>query len=160
MNPLSKQFTTNVGRERRAGFSLVELVAVLLIIGIVAAVAGAFVAPLAQGFVSGRRMLRAANASQFALERMSQLLAMASGQTIVVTGNSEIFVDSQTGEESDRDVLLAFDADSHAINLNGEPLLTDVAAYSVAYAGGMISNRVVFRFAPNCPLDLVIFPRN
>ncbi len=153
--------SSHLKRRHCDGFTMVEMIAVLVIVGILTAISGVFLAPMAQGFVSGRRMLRAANASEFALERLTQLLTTAEGDTLTLSaGNTAITMESQTGDESSNAITVAFDSGANTITLNGGALIEDVASYSVDVVDGVISNRVAFQFADEWPIDLLVYPRN
>lgn len=152
--------TRKLKQTRRAGFTLLELIAVMVLIGVMGAVSGVFIAPMAQSFATGRRMLRTASSSQFAFDRMNRLMSRARYHSILV-GSGQIDFYMQTGEDTTQAVQLRHDSATDQLLLDGEPLLQDVADYKVAYtADGVILSRIVFNSAPDMPIDLAVYPRN
>lgn len=73
---------------RGAGFSLVELIVVIVITGIIASVVGLFITSPIQGFLDQSRRAELVGAAQIALTRMGRDLRGALPNSVRVTGNS------------------------------------------------------------------------
>lgn len=146
-------------RIKRGGFTLVELITVMVLIGIVGSVSGVFLAPMAKSYISGRNMVRTAGTSRFAFDRLNQLMTRTVGPTVVAAGKMINFR-VQTDGKTTQAMQLSYEAGTGRLLLNGEPLLKDLADYSVVYTNGVILNRFVFKAAPGTPVDLILHPRN
>jgi len=145
---------------RRRGVTLIELIAVLLLIGIISAVSGTFMAPMAQSFLSGRKMLRVASASEFAMAHLNYLMSRALAHSIVV-GDGQIDFDIQTDEETTRSVQVRYDSSTKTLLVDASPLLWDISSYEVSLTNdGAIDNRITYQVAPTMPIELIVFPRN
>lgn len=146
-------------RMQHGGFTLVELVAVMVLIGIVGSVSGVFLAPMVKSYFSGRNMVRTASTSRFAFDRINQLMSRTAGPT-VVAGSKMINFRVQTGDTSTQAMQLRYEAGTGRLLLNNEPLLKGLSDYTVVYTNGAIRNRFVFNAAPDMPVDLIVHPRN
>ena len=132
----------------------------MVLIGIIGALSGIFIAPMAQSYSAGRRMLQTASASQFALSRLHQLMSRAAASSVIVE-SGRIDFDVYTGEETTQPMQVRYDSATEQLLLDGAPLLYDVAEYEVTYtADRVILNRITFNSAPNYPIDLAVYPRN
>ena len=139
---------------------MLELITVMVLIGVISAVSGVYLAPMAQSYSSGRRMLRTANSSRFGMDRISQLMSRARDGSIVIVDSAHINFSVQTGEKTVESMQLRLNRAENRILLNEEPLMRDVDDYTVAYTNGVIVNRIFFSAAPNTPVDLAVYPRN
>ena len=84
-------------RSRRRGFTLIESIVVILLIGVLAAVAGVFIV---QPFEAARDVTRRAelvDAAETALDRMTREIRLAVPNTVRVDGNALEFLRSSTG---------------------------------------------------------------
>ena len=139
---------------------MLKLVTVMVLIGVISAISGVYMAPMVQSYSSGRRMLRTANSSRFGMDRISQLLSRARADSIVLTGSDHIYFSVHTGPSMAQSMRLLHNPSQNSILLDGEPLLRDVDAFTVAYTNGVIFTRIFFGAAPNTPVDLAVYPRN
>jgi prepilin-type N-terminal cleavage/methylation domain-containing protein len=82
----------NVRRGKTAGFSLVEVIAVLVLVGILTALAGIGILPIAQGLATAKINAESASKTQLALTRLTReftvVTAVSAGTASALTFRS------------------------------------------------------------------------
>jgi prepilin-type N-terminal cleavage/methylation domain-containing protein len=109
------------------GFTLVELVATLVLVGVVASVAGMLIMQMVQGYGTARGNVVQADQADLALGRLARETRAAT--TITVGGATVSF----TRDGTTRTVAL----DGTTLRLDGQPLMRNVAAFSAVRTGGL-----------------------
>lgn len=104
---------------RPGGFSLVELIVVIVITGIIASVVGLFITGPIQGFLDLSRRAELVDAAQLALTRMGRDLRGALPNSVRVSGNAIEF-------------LLATDGDRYRVESSGSDTAADRLQFNVA----------------------------
>lgn len=157
----------------QTGFTLVELIAVMVILGLVSVFAGIFITTGVRGSLAARQAEENAQRAQIALQRISLELRDAnggpgSGGAPVVTTASIRYTTSQTALGGTR--TLAYDATAKRINLtpaSGAPqiLVDGVETCAMGFNGANATNNIVFTVTftltgSGTPFTLTVKPRN
>jgi MSHA biogenesis protein MshO len=131
------------GPQRAAGFSLVELIVVIVITGVIASVVGLFITGPIQGFLDQARRAELVDAAQVAMTRMGRDLRAALPNSVRISGNAiellltldgERYRVETPGTAADR---LEFTASDDAFNTLGALGSTDASpagAYTISGA--------------------------
>ncbi len=119
---------------RSRGFSLVELIASLLLMGIIGGIWGLGMVQVIGGFLHSRQNAEAFMKGQMGMTRMAKELRMASALgTDPAPGADDIsFV--RTDDGRDREIRINHDPGAGTVNLNGEVLVDDVRRFFLTYA--------------------------
>jgi prepilin-type N-terminal cleavage/methylation domain-containing protein len=130
----------------RGGFVLIELVATLVLIGVIGAFAGLFIYTGMNGFIASKRNSETALSAQIALDRISAELRRISSLPAAPVANTSITYLSKDLPGTRR---LRYDSGARTINLDvtgvpnplGEkPLLDKVATFSLAWTSANLDN--------------------
>jgi prepilin-type N-terminal cleavage/methylation domain-containing protein len=130
----------------RGGFVLIELVATLVLIGVIGAFAGLFIYTGMNGFIASKRNSETALSAQIALDRISAELRHISSLPAAPVANTSITYLSKDLPGTRR---LRYDSGARTINLDvtgvpnplGEkPLLDKVATFSLAWTSANLDN--------------------
>jgi prepilin-type N-terminal cleavage/methylation domain-containing protein len=130
----------------RGGFVLIELVATLVLIGVIGAFAGLFIYTGMNGFIASKRNSETALSAQIALDRISAELRHVSSLPAAPVANTSITYLSKDLPGTRR---LRYDSGARTINLDvtgvpnplGEkPLLDKVATFSLAWTSANLDN--------------------
>ena len=120
-----------VGVRTSRGFTLIELVSVIIILGIVLVGVGNFITFGTQIFVDSSRVDSALNESRYALQRMSRELRNAMPNSIRVTANTTYqCIEFLPIEASTSYQFVAFTGDENATNL--AEVFKDAASTSIS----------------------------
>lgn len=130
---------SSAGRGRDRGFTLIEMVMVIAISAIVAAVAGRFIARPVQGFMDVERRARLTDAAELALERMTREIRLALPNSVRVDGSGRAveFLRIAAGgryREAGPGDTLDFTASSDSFDVVGT--LADAASVSAVGGAG------------------------
>lgn len=74
-------FATKVMRSRKAGYTMVELIVVLILVGILAAAMGQSLIPMVRGYVQSRQYFTTAQKAQLTMARLAQEISQATNIT-------------------------------------------------------------------------------
>jgi hypothetical protein len=125
--------TRHSGRDR-GGFSLVELIACLLLMGVIGGIWGLGMVQVVEGFLHSRQNAAVFMKGQAGLARMTKELRMAAE----IATNPPPGADSLTFLRGDdgRETWIRLDHDPAAgtVELNGEVLVDEVRRFYIAYA--------------------------
>jgi prepilin-type N-terminal cleavage/methylation domain-containing protein len=158
-----------------SGFSLVEIVAVLLLVAILAAMAVMGVVSMSGGFLQSREITTAAEKAQCALTRIAADLVVIQSVTSG-SGKSLVYQALDSAGNVRTHTLSVADAPGSPLTLDGAPLLDALSSFAfsyVSYNGGVeatgsawtpaaraIVVDLTMRAAPGIPFTLRVFPRN
>ena len=118
---------------KKAGFILIELVTVLILVGIIGVFSGFFLFTGMQGYLNSKQTSEGALQAQTALERISKELVDVTSLPVDPSENVSVTYKSSElpGQRS-----ISYDSDNKeiSISVNGRPypLLTDVKSFSLA----------------------------
>ena len=127
-------------RQKNRGFSLIEVLAVLLLVGVFVAFTGLLFGPVVQTFINARRATEIMHDSQLAMARISRELTTV---TNVVSGSSlSITYDTldSSGISHRRNIAWSGTPGS-ALLLNGNTLIDDLQQFSFSYLNNVGSPR-------------------
>jgi prepilin-type N-terminal cleavage/methylation domain-containing protein len=127
------------GRGNSGGFSLVEVIAVLVLTGMMAAIAGSGLVMVVRGYLLARENMAMAQKAQLALSRLSNELMVCYN----CIGNSEPIILPFTYSNVIADNRVV-DRAGDTIVVNGDPLVDNVSEFSLAYDD---MGRVVISFS-------------
>lgn len=127
------------GGGKSGGFSLVEVIAVLVLTGMMAAVAGSGLVMVVRGYLLARENMAMAQKAQLALSRLSNELLVCYN----CIGNSAPIVLPFTYSNVIDDNRVV-DRAGDTIIVNGDPLVDNVSEFSLAYDD---MGRVVISFS-------------
>ncbi|HBW15703.1 MAG TPA: hypothetical protein DEF41_06125 [Desulfovibrio sp.] len=122
---------------RDAGFTLIEIITVLVLTGILAAVAGMAMPTAIRGFIAAREGTELAQEAQLALDRISRELI----ETINVTASSESSVTLESVDHFTRinrsgNAIIIAEGSSTPVTNAGDMLIDGVTAFSLSYWNG------------------------
>jgi len=161
---------------RQAGFTLIELIAVMVILGLVGVFAGLFLTTGMHGSLAARQMQENAQRGQIALQRISLELRDVNGgpgasatAPLVSADNSTIrYTTDQTALGGTR--TLAYSAAAKQISLTPESgtaqvLVDGVTACSMGSSGTSANHNIVFTVTfsltgTTAPFSITVKPRN
>lgn len=157
----------------QTGFTLVELIAVVVILGLISVFAGIFITTGVRGSLAARQAEENAQRAQIALQRISLELrdlngGPGSGGAPIVTAASVRYTTSQTDLGGAR--TLAYDATAKRINLTPasgvpQPLVDGVEACTMGFSGASATSNIVFTITftltgTGTPFTITVKPRN
>jgi hypothetical protein len=145
---------------RRRPFTLAEVIAVLVIMGIVGAVASFSFGASARGFILGQTRLDLSQKAQVAMQRMILELRFVDFDpdtgdlllTVAGDGQSITFTSRRDGSEQQ----IAFVGSE--LHLNGKVLMDRVNAFSVAYSATTGEMTLTMNVDEVGEFDTVIYP--
>jgi len=125
-------------RESQKGFTLIEVIVTLVLVGIISLFAGAAIVSAVQGFVMARDNAETAQKVHVAMNRISHDLLLATN--IAGTANSISFDTLRAAGTPALNQTLTLDG-AGRVTLNGQPLLDEVTSLQISYisytAGGV-----------------------
>lgn len=141
---------------QRKGFSFLEIVAVLVIIGIVSAVAGLGLTGATQAYLSGRNHVENAQKAQLVMNRIVKEFFYPVNTPVITDGGNTLTFSRGTG------VAIQWDGNSGGnLTLNGQLFCAGVQAFNAsAQADG--STRVALTLSSATAVEYAVnlFPRN
>lgn len=143
----------------RSGFSLIEVIAVLVLLGILALTVGLMVGPVVQRYTLERDAIAAQGALQVAAARMAKELSWAQSATVAVSdgGRTLSWQSAHPQRAGDGLQVLSWNGTAGAeLTLNGAPLLQQVVDFNADIAGGMVRLRMAGAPVANTPIRLGI----
>jgi len=127
-------------RQTIAGFSLVEVLAALLLVGIMVSFTGLLLGPIVQTFVNAREATEIMHSSQLAMARMSREFTtttnVVSGDSLAITYDT---LDSN-GVSHRRNIAWSGSSGS-ALLLNGRMLIDDLKQFRLSYLDNVAASR-------------------
>ena len=120
-------------RPKKAGFVLIELVTVLILVGIIGVFSGFFLFTGVQGYLTSKQTSEGALQAQTALERISKELADLKDLPVAPVANASVTYTS-TSSELPGQRSISYNNNVISITVNGTPypLLTDVKSFSAS----------------------------
>lgn len=118
--------------DARAGFSLVEIIAVLVLVGVLTAAAGLAAVPMAQGFLQAIRNTEVAGKVQLAMARMDRDFTVTS-EVGTGTGSSMTFRSRDSAGTLVWQTLSWSGVSGDPLTLDGITLLDDVSSFQLSY---------------------------
>jgi type II secretory pathway pseudopilin PulG len=143
----------------------VEIIVVLVLVGVLTAMAGMALVPIAESFVMSRRNLETAQKAQHALSRITRELSVIDTNAFPViydSGRSIDLLALQTNGVS-QSFTFAWDGTvGSPLLMNGDPLVGNVREFSVANTNRTkaINITLVLEDAPRVRYSTVIYARN
>ena len=113
---------------RQAGFTLIEVVVTLVLVGIMAAVAGMAIVQGVQGYVFARENATTTQKAQLAMVRMSRELIELTDVTSAGDSPTTIVYDRDSDSHT-----IAFDNVNACVTLDAGVLVDDVSSLSLSY---------------------------
>lgn len=126
-------------RPKKAGFVLIELVTVLILVGIIGVFSGFFLFTGVQGYLTSKQTSEGALQAQTALERISKELADLIELPVAPVANASV---TYTSSELPGQRSISYNNNVISITVNGTPypLLTDVKSFSLAWERSDLDN--------------------
>lgn len=124
------------GVSNHTGFTLIEVIATLVLVGILAAAAGIGIAKVAEGYVFARLNAETTQKAQVAIARIAKELSSATA--ITTAGGTTVGYTRPISPGSTTDVtnVIAFGANALTVQVGGAPAATlagNVTAFSLTY---------------------------
>jgi hypothetical protein len=116
------------------GFSLVELIASLLLMGIIGGIWGLGMVQVIEGFLHSRQSAETFMKGQMSMARMVKELRMASALETDPAPSADAISFVRTDDGRDRETRINHDPGAGTVNLNGEVLVDDVRRFYLTYA--------------------------
>jgi len=120
---------------KKAGFILIELVTVLILVGIIGVFSGFFLFTGMQGYLTSKQTSEGALQAQTALERISKELIDIKSLPVAPVANSSVTYTSSASSELPGQRSISYSNNVISITVDGTPypLLTDVRSFSLAW---------------------------
>lgn len=116
------------------GISLVEIVASLLLMGIIGGIWGLGMVQVIEGFLHSRQNASVFMKGQSALARMTKELRMAAEIGMEPPPSSDFLEFLRVDEDRETWIRLTHDSAAGTVNLNGEVLVDEVRRFFIGYA--------------------------
>ncbi|MDP2848778.1 MAG: type II secretion system protein [Humidesulfovibrio sp.] len=159
---------------RQAGFTLIELIAVMVILGLISVFAGIFITTGVKGSIAARQAQENAQRAQIALQRISLELrdvqrGHTAGSAPVVTATSIKYGTSEPSLGGAR--TLAYDAVNKRLTLTptnpgtAQILADGVETCTMGFTGAAATSDIVFTVTftltgTSAPFSITVKPRN
>lgn len=154
------------------GFTLIEIIVTLLIVGIISAVAGLWIVRTVDGFVFARQNAETLQKGQMALTRLIREFNMM-GAVSSSTAASVSFTSYRGGNQTNSTIALA----GSAVTLDGDVLVDSVSGFEMGYydtyngtknttwtsgSSSLIDIKLTLNGAGGTPMDFTarVSPRN
>jgi len=151
--------------DRRLGFSLLEMILVMVLVGILVAVAGVAMVPIARSFVMSRTNLETGQKAQLALARITRELSAIDTNAFPVIYDAGRSIDVVAIQTNGLSQSFTFSWDGtigSPLLMNGDILVDNVREFSVANTNlaKSINLFLVLDDAPVVRYSTVIYARN
>lgn len=123
--------------EDERGFTLIEVIATLILVGITAAMAGMWIVSVASGYVFAKKNMETTQKAQLALTRLEKEFKSMSSIT-ASSANSITFtrLDNTTGGMITQTIMLT---GGSLLKLNNDTLTNNVSAFTLSYCDDVTS---------------------
>ncbi len=126
-------------RHGQKGFTLIEVIVVLLLVAIVAVLAGMWIVSVANSYIVARMNMETTQKAQLALTRMEREFKAISAVTTATTNSTKITYnrpDTSSGTLTNQVVTI----NGTLLQLNGNTLTDSVGTFTLAYCNDVASS--------------------
>lgn len=146
--------------KKRNGFSLLEIIAILTLLGIGLSFGAILFTTLTQNYVASRSAVEKGQNLQAAMNRLIKELTFSQATSILISGTSQMQWHSNHPQNMDQKNSLIWKGGSGAsLLLNGKALLDDVDLFEVSSSNNLITLQLRCVGAEAITLTSIIEPR-
>ncbi|MGC6582241.1 MAG: pilus assembly FimT family protein [Akkermansiaceae bacterium] len=146
--------------KKRNGFSLLEIVAILTLLGIGLSFGAILFTTLTQNYVASRSAVEKGQDLQAAMNRLIKEFTFSQGSSINITGSTQVQWLSNHPQTANQTNTLFWDGTPGTpLSLNGKSLLDDVAFFEISSSSNFVTLKLRCVGAEAINLTSVIEPR-
>lgn len=166
-----------IKNRKQKGFTLIEVVVTLILVGITAVLAGMWIVSVANGYIFARQNAANVQRGQLAMTRLVKEFAAIQSVDAGATNDTQITYTRKKADILDITVTATVSKTGSTLQLNGDILADGVSAFTLAYCDDNVSSpscsttwspttsRIIeitltFSGAENIPLTQRVVPRN